>query len=50
MVSAIVSPDKLQVPAGAVLIMQATWQDYQQLIEQRGDPIRASNIVRNQCC
>jgi Uma2 family endonuclease len=37
MVSAIVSPDKLQVPAGAVLIMQATWQDYQQLIEQRGD-------------
>ncbi len=37
MVTAIVSPEKLQVPAGAVIMMQATWQDYQQLMEQRGD-------------
>jgi Uma2 family endonuclease len=37
MVTAIVSPEKLQVPAGAVIMMRATWQDYQQLMEQRGD-------------
>jgi Uma2 family endonuclease len=37
MVTAIVSPNKIQIPAGAVLVMQATWHDYQQLIKQRGD-------------
>ncbi len=37
MVTAIVSSEKLQVPAGAVLMIQATWQDYQQLMIRRGD-------------
>jgi Uma2 family endonuclease len=37
MVTAIVSHDRLEVPAGAVLMVPATWQEYQQLMEQRGD-------------
>jgi Uma2 family endonuclease len=37
MVTAIVSSDRLQVPPGAVLRLPATWQDYQQLTNQRGD-------------
>ncbi|NJM56385.1 MAG: Uma2 family endonuclease [Synechococcales cyanobacterium RU_4_20] len=35
--SVVVSPDKLQVPPGAVLRLPATWQQYQQLMRQRGD-------------
>jgi Uma2 family endonuclease len=37
MVPTIVSIDKLQVPAGSVLRIPATWQEYQQLAQQRGD-------------
>jgi Uma2 family endonuclease len=37
MVTAIVSPTKLKVPAGAVLRFPATWEEYQQLAQQRGD-------------
>ncbi len=34
---AIVSPEKIQLPPGAVLRMPATWQEYQSLCQQRGD-------------
>ena len=34
---ALVSPEKIQLPPGAVLRMLATWQDYQSLCQQRGD-------------
>lgn len=34
---ALVSPEKIQLPAGAVVRLPATWQDYQQLCQQRGD-------------
>lgn len=37
MLPAIVSPDTLQLPAGAVIRLPATWQDYRQLGQQRGD-------------
>jgi Uma2 family endonuclease len=37
MVTAIVSPTNLEVPAGAVLRFPATWSEYQQLVQQRGD-------------
>jgi Uma2 family endonuclease len=37
MVTAIVSPTNLEVPAGAVLRFPATWLEYQQLVQQRGD-------------
>jgi Uma2 family endonuclease len=37
MVTAIISPTKLEVPAGAVLRFPATWEEYQQLAQQRGD-------------
>ncbi len=37
MCTAIVSRDQLQVSAGAVLRIPATWQDYQQIRQQRGD-------------
>jgi Uma2 family endonuclease len=37
MILTIVSADKLQVPAGAVLRIPATWNEYQQLAQQRGD-------------
>jgi Uma2 family endonuclease len=37
MVPTIISAEKLQVPAGAVLRIPATWQEYQQLAQQRGD-------------
>jgi Uma2 family endonuclease len=37
MVTTIVSIDKLQVPAGSVLRIPATWQEYQQLAQRRGD-------------
>ena len=33
----VVSPNKTQLPAGAVVRLPATWQDYQRLCQQRGD-------------
>jgi Uma2 family endonuclease len=37
MVTTVISPDQLQVPAGAVLRIPATWQEYQTIAAQRGD-------------
>jgi Uma2 family endonuclease len=37
MFTTIVSPEKLQVAAGTVVMMPATWQEYQQLAQQRSD-------------
>ncbi|MFN6515999.1 MAG: Uma2 family endonuclease [Nostoc sp. CreGUA01] len=34
---ALVSPEKIQLPPGAVIRLPATWQDYQGLSQQRGD-------------
>lgn len=34
---ALVSPEKIQLPVGAVIRLPATWQDYQMLCQQRGD-------------
>jgi Uma2 family endonuclease len=34
---ALVSPEKIQLPIGAVVRLPATWQDYQILCQQRGD-------------
>lgn len=34
---AIVSPEKIQLPPGAVVRLLATWQGYQTLCQQRGD-------------
>ena len=34
---ALVSPTKIQLPAGTVVRLLASWQDYQALIEQRGE-------------
>lgn len=33
----VVSPNKIQLRAGAVLRLPATWQEYQKLCQQRGD-------------
>lgn len=34
---ALVSPDKTELPPGAVVRLPASWQEYQHLCEQRGD-------------
>lgn len=34
---ALVSPEKIKLPSGAVVRLPATWQDYQVLYQQRGD-------------
>ena len=34
---ALISPEKTQLPAGSVVRLPATWQDYQSLCQQRGD-------------
>lgn len=34
---ALVSPEKIQLPSGAVVRLPATWQEYQNLCQQRGD-------------
>ncbi|UIE38060.1 Uma2 family endonuclease [Leptodesmis sichuanensis] len=34
---ALVSPEKIQLPPGAVVRLPATWQEYQRLCDQRGD-------------
>lgn len=34
---ALVSPEKTELPPGAVVRLPATWQEYQQLCDQRGD-------------
>jgi Uma2 family endonuclease len=34
---ALVSPEKIQLPAGSVVRLPAIWQDYQNLCDQRGD-------------
>jgi len=36
-VFALVSPEKIQLPAGSVVRLPATWQDYQSLSDRRGD-------------
>ncbi|MGF1515702.1 MAG: Uma2 family endonuclease [Elainellaceae cyanobacterium] len=33
----VISPETIQLPAGGVVRLPATWQDYQQLAQQRGD-------------
>ncbi|MEG4106491.1 hypothetical protein [Microcoleus sp. S13_C5] len=34
---ALVSPEKIQLPAGSLVRLPATWQDYQSLYDRRGD-------------
>jgi Uma2 family endonuclease len=34
---ALVSPEKTQLPPGAVVRLPATWEDYERLCNQRGD-------------
>jgi hypothetical protein len=34
---ALVSPEQIQLPPGAVVRLPGTWQDYQILSQQRGD-------------
>jgi len=34
---ALVSPEKIQLPAGSIVRLPATWQDYQSLYDRRGD-------------
>ncbi|NEQ22517.1 MAG: Uma2 family endonuclease [Microcoleus sp. SIO2G3] len=34
---ALVSPERIQLPPGAIVRLPATWQDYQALCQQRGD-------------
>ena len=34
---ALISPEKIHLPAGAVVRLLATWQEYQTLCQQRGD-------------
>jgi len=34
---ALISPEKTQLPAGSVVRLPATWQEYQRLCDQRGD-------------
>jgi Uma2 family endonuclease len=34
---ALISPEKIQLPVGAVVRLPATWQEYQSLCDQRGD-------------
>lgn len=36
---ALVSPEKIHLPAGAVVRLPATWQEYQTLCQQRGDAV-----------
>jgi Uma2 family endonuclease len=43
---ALVSPERVQLPVGAVVRLPATWQDYQRLCQQRGD----SSIPRIKYC
>jgi Uma2 family endonuclease len=45
---AIVSPEKIQLPPGTVLRMPATWQQYQNLCQQRGDGSIPRIKYRNQ--
>jgi hypothetical protein len=34
---ALVSPEKIQLPAGSLVRLPATWQDYQSLYDRPGD-------------
>lgn len=34
---ALISPEKTQIPPGAVVRMPTTWEEYQTLCQQRGD-------------
>ncbi len=43
---ALVSPERIQLPVGAVVRLPANWQDYQTLCQQRGD----SSIPRIKYC
>ena len=33
----LISPEKIQLPAGSLVRLPATWQDYQSLYDRRGD-------------
>jgi Uma2 family endonuclease len=37
MIEAILSPTQIKIPVGSVMRIPATWQEYQQLAQQRGD-------------
>jgi hypothetical protein len=37
MINVIVKPDAIELPAGAVVRVPGTWQDYQTLLEHLGD-------------
>ena len=34
---ALVTPEKIHLPPGAIVRLPGTWQDYQKLVEQLGD-------------
>jgi hypothetical protein len=37
MINVIVKPDTIELPAGAVVRVPGTWQDYQALLEHLGE-------------
>jgi hypothetical protein len=37
MINVIVKPDAIELPAGAVVRVPGTWQDYQALLEHLGE-------------
>ena len=42
MINVIVKPDAIELPAGAVVRVPGTWQDYQALLEHLGDRTKIS--------
>jgi hypothetical protein len=46
MINVIVKPDAIELPAGAVVRVPGTWQDYQALLEHLGD--RTKSLARDQ--
>jgi Uma2 family endonuclease len=44
---ALVSPDKIELPVGALVRLPATWLDYQTLCQQRGDNSRPKIKYQN---
>jgi Uma2 family endonuclease len=47
MINVIVKPDTIELPAGAVVRVPGTWQDYQALLEHLGDCTSARVKYRN---
>ncbi len=48
---ALVSPKEIQLSAGGVVKLLATWQDYQALLQQRGDgSCRVLSIAMERSC